>query len=46
LIPGARIVVKEAVEYTGVVTFKIADRSIALGLKAARAIWVKPVNPT
>ena len=42
LTPGARIVVKEAVEYTGVVTFKKGDQSIALGLKAARTIWVKP----
>jgi hypothetical protein len=31
------------VEYTGVVTFKKEDKTIALGLKAARTIWVKPV---
>jgi DtxR family Mn-dependent transcriptional regulator len=43
LTPGAQIVVQEAVEYTGVVTFKKEERSIALGLKAARTIWVKPV---
>lgn len=44
LVPGARITVQEVVEYTGVVTFKKSDKSIALGLKAARTIWVKPVN--
>ncbi len=44
LIPGARITVQEVVEYTGVVTFKKSDKLIALGLKAARTIWVKPVN--
>ena len=33
----------EAVEFTGVVTFKKDDRTIALGLKAAHTIWVKPV---
>jgi DtxR family transcriptional regulator, Mn-dependent transcriptional regulator len=42
LIPGARITVQEVVEYTGVVTFKKGDKTIALGLKAARTIWVKP----
>jgi hypothetical protein len=30
------------VEYTGVVTFKKNEQTIALGLKAARTIWVKP----
>jgi len=44
LIPGTRITVLEVVEYTGVVTFKKGDKSIALGLKAARTIWVKPVT--
>ena len=44
LIPGARITVQEVVEYTGVVTFTKDDKSIALGLKAARTIWVKPVT--
>ena len=44
LIPGAQITVDEVVEYTGVVTFRKADKPIALGLKAARTIWVKPVN--
>ena len=42
--PGAKITVQEAVEYTGVVTFKKGDKSIALGLKAARTIWVRPVS--
>jgi hypothetical protein len=31
------------VEYTGVVTFMKDDNTIALGLKAAHTIWVKPV---
>jgi DtxR family Mn-dependent transcriptional regulator len=44
LIPGARVIVQEVVEYTGVVTFKKDDRPIALGLKAARTIWVRPTN--
>ena len=44
LIPGMRVTVQEVVEYTGVVTFKKGDKSIALGLKAARTIWVKPVT--
>jgi DtxR family Mn-dependent transcriptional regulator len=43
LVPGARMTVQEVVEYTGVVTFKKGDKVIALGLKAARTIWVKPV---
>jgi DtxR family transcriptional regulator, Mn-dependent transcriptional regulator len=43
LIPGARITVQEVVEYTGVVTFMKDDNTIALGLKAAHTIWVKPV---
>jgi len=43
LIPAARITVQEVVEYTGVVTFRKGDKIIALGLKAARTIWVKPV---
>ncbi len=43
LIPGVRITVQEVVEYTGVVTFKKGGKSIALGLKPARTIWVKPV---
>ena len=43
LIPGARIIVQEVVEYTGVVTFKKEEKTIALGLKAAHTIWVKPV---
>ena len=44
LIPGAHISVLDVVEYTGVVTFKKDDKTIALGLKAARTIWVKPVS--
>lgn len=44
LIPGAHIAVLEVVEYTGVVTFKKDGKTIALGLKAARTIWVKPVR--
>lgn len=44
LIPGAKLVVHEVVEYTGVVTFTKGGKSIALGLKAARTIWVKPVS--
>ena len=44
LIPGAYISVLDVVEYTGVVTFKKDDKTIALGLKAARTIWVKPVS--
>jgi DtxR family Mn-dependent transcriptional regulator len=44
LTPGTRITVQAAVEYTGVVTFTKDDVSIALGLKAARTIWVKPIN--
>jgi DtxR family transcriptional regulator, Mn-dependent transcriptional regulator len=43
LIPGARITVQEVVEYTGVVTFNKGAKTIALGLKAARTIWVRPV---
>lgn len=43
LIPGARITVLEVVEYTGVVSFKKKDKTIALGLKAAHTIWVRPV---
>src|SRR5512136_279527 len=43
LIPGTRITVQEVVEYTGVVTFKKEDKTIALGLKAARTIWVRHV---
>jgi DtxR family Mn-dependent transcriptional regulator len=46
LIPGAKVTVQEVVDYTGVVTFKKSDRSIALGLKAARTIWVRPTNAT
>ncbi len=44
LTPGARITVQEVVEYTGVVTFNKDDRTIALGLKAARTIWVRPTK--
>jgi DtxR family transcriptional regulator, iron-dependent repressor len=43
LIPGARITVQEVVEYTGVVTFNTGDKTIALGLKAARTILVRPI---
>ena len=43
LIPGARITVQAVAEYTGVVTFKQEDKTIPLGLKAARTIWVRPV---
>lgn len=43
LIPGVQITVLEVVEYTGVVTFKKNNQTIALGLKAARTIWVNPV---
>lgn len=42
LIPGACIVVQEVVDYTGVVSFTKDGAPIALGLKAARTIWVKP----
>jgi len=42
LIPGACIVVQDVVDYTGVVSFKKDGLPIALGLKAARTIWVKP----
>ena len=44
LTPGAKITVQDAVEYTGVVTFRKGGQSIALGLKAARTIWVRPVT--
>src|SRR5512136_1641016 len=46
LIPGTRITVQEVVEYTGVVTFKKEEKTIALGLKAARTIWVRPIQVT
>jgi DtxR family Mn-dependent transcriptional regulator len=44
IVPGARVTVEEVVEYTGVVTFRKNDQKIALGLKAARTIWVKPTT--
>ncbi len=44
LIPGAIITVQEVVEWTGVITFKKDDRAIALGLTAARTIWVRAVE--
>ncbi len=44
LIPGAEVIVQEVVEFTGVVTFKKDGRPIALGLKAARTIWVRPTS--
>ncbi len=41
--PAAKINIQDVAEYTGVVTFQKDGKSIALGLKAARTIWVRPV---
>lgn len=43
LIPGAKVTVEDVVTWNGVVTLLKDDQAIALGLKAARTIWVRPV---
>ena len=44
MMPGASVMVQDIARWNGVVTLKKDEQSIALGLKAARTIWVRPIR--
>lgn len=44
LVPGVIVIVDEVAPWSGVITLHVADAKVPLGLKAARTIWVQPVN--
>jgi DtxR family Mn-dependent transcriptional regulator len=43
LIPGTQVTIEEVAPWSGVITLKREGTPIAIGLKAARTIWVRPV---
>ena len=44
LVPGARATVEEVAPWSGVITLILDGQRVPLGLKAARTIWVQPVD--
>jgi DtxR family Mn-dependent transcriptional regulator len=44
LIPGTVVTVDEVAPWSGVITLSVTEAKVPLGLKAARTIWVQPVD--
>ena len=44
LVPGTIVTVDDNAPWSGVVSLRVANAAIPIGLKAARTIWVQPVD--